>query len=267
MCEPRLCAQTVTTTLSSRVKHLIRNSPLGPLALFILRQRLPYEARKLAEKNAQYDRQLSQVLARVLRANSNCIDVGAHKGTLLFQMMKQAPHGRHYAIEPLPHLAEHLRWFFKRAKVIEAACADVNGRADFLYVRNQPGYSGLRRRIYERPHPLIETIQVDVVRLDDVIEDKIDLIKLDIEGGEYHALRGAIGILTRDHPYILFEGGPKSTGQYGISAQDMWHFLHSLEYEVSTMERWLSGKPGESLSEFSARWTTHGDFFFMAYKR
>ena len=48
---------------------------------------------------------------------------------------------------------------------------------------------------------------IDMVRLDDFLEkpDKVQLMKIDVEGYEPHVLMGAIEILKRDKPYLFIE--------------------------------------------------------------
>ena len=55
-----------------------------------------------------------RLLAWSLAPDSCCIDIGAHAGSVLREILRAAPDGRHIAYEPLPHLAEHLRAEFPR---------------------------------------------------------------------------------------------------------------------------------------------------------
>jgi hypothetical protein len=52
-------------------------------------------------------------------------------------------------------------------------------------VENDPSYSGLRRRIYDREDPNIIPIRVRVSTLDEMIPawQTVSFIKIDIEGG------------------------------------------------------------------------------------
>src|SRR5262249_3095552 len=165
-----------------------------------------------------YDQQTFEVMRRVLRKESSCIDIGAHKGDILQQMIALAPAGVHHAFEALPHLAAQLRERFPWVQVHPEAVSDSNGQAEFQFVENDPQYSGLRRRVYDRPDPRIVSIPVTVVTLDDVIPpgQSIAFIKIDVEGGEYHALKGATKLVQRCQPVIVFEAAQKSTGQYGV---------------------------------------------------
>lgn len=145
---------------------------------------------RMRAKGWSDDRATTKVLQRHLRPDSICVDVGAHTGKILGRMQRFAPAASHYAFAPLPHLAADLKQKFPAATVLDCALGDVAGTAAYKFVVNAPPYSGLRERAYDRIDPVVETISVRVVRLDDVIPQNVTvaLIKLDI-GGEYHAMQ------------------------------------------------------------------------------
>lgn len=217
-------------------------------------------------RNLQYDRETVEVMRRCMKPDSTGVDGGAHVGEFLKAMCDIARRGRHYAFEPIPELARSLAEEFPGVRVWPVALGDRAGRSSFCHVVNDPAYSGLRRRTYDRSDPEIETIDVEVVRLDDVIDDKDApaFIKLDLEGGEYHALLGAVGTIRRCRPVIVFEAGERSTGHYGVTPE-MIHALFSdrLGYALTTMQRWLAGGGGMDRNEFLRAYRT--EFYFLAF--
>lgn len=60
-------------------------------------------------KNQIYDRQTRQVIAKVCRHDSNCIDVGCHKGEVMDIIFRCAPDGKHFGFEPIPSMYESLK--------------------------------------------------------------------------------------------------------------------------------------------------------------
>ena len=48
-------------------------------------------------------------MKKVIKPQSNCIDVGCHKGEMLELMFKYSPKGKHFAFEPIPYLFERLK--------------------------------------------------------------------------------------------------------------------------------------------------------------
>ena len=222
----------------------------------------------IAEDVKRYDLQTVEVMKRILREDSVCIDVGAHEGDVLQEMVSIAPKGRHHAFEPIPALAQALRERFPRVSVHQAALSDEKGEAEFQHVVNSPGYSGLRKRDYDRLDPVIEKIRVKKVRLDDLLspQEEVSFIKVDVEGGEYHALRGGSETLKRCKPFVVFEAGLKSTSHYGVGPADIYELLvRDCDMNLSTMERWLGDSPPLDEQEFIRHFQEGLDYYFLAY--
>ena len=239
------------------IKQLIKQSPIGHFA---------ENVQDLFTRNGMYNRQTVQVMRRVLKSDSTCIDIGAHVGSVLREILTIAPQGKHYAFEPLPDLAEGLRHKFPNVTLFENALSDSPGQATFQHVTNAPAYSGLRKRVYEGAVQLQE-ITVDVVRLDDAIPQTavIQLIKLDIEGGEYHALRGAVETIQRDRPVIVLEASIGSTGQYDVTPEMFYNLISDeLNYKIATMGNWLNNLPAYDRDSFIKNWHDGPEYYFIA---
>jgi FkbM family methyltransferase len=246
------------------LKKVIKRSRLAPLAASVCGLALPPGRRDALLRNFRYDRETLEVMRRVLAADSSCIDIGAHDGEILRHITKLAPQGRHIAFEPIPHLAAMLRARFPEVAVHEAACTNSPGSAEFVLVENAPAYSGLRQRIYDRPDVALRNIRVQAVRVDDLVRQAVSLIKVDVEGGEYHALLGAERTITIHRPVIIFEASARSTGQYGVAPHDFTKFFGRLGYRLFTMERWLASKPAFTDEEFIHNWNGGPHYYFIA---
>jgi hypothetical protein len=84
---------------------------------------------------------------------------------------------------------------------------------------------------------LDNTYTVDVKKADtlDFLQgEKICLIKIDVEGHEINALKGAEEIIRKNNPIILFEQGKDEISNGRSPVID---FLASMGYEFYTMER------------------------------
>ena len=94
------------------------------------------------------------------------------------------------------------------------------GRARFYFVPQLPGWSGLRTQEYPAEVTL-EEIQVSVKRLDDVLptEQKVDFLKIDVEGNELAVLLGAAEVVQRHRPIILFEHAHIHNTDYGTTPE------------------------------------------------
>jgi FkbM family methyltransferase len=138
-----------------------------------------------------------------------------------------APSGHHYAFEPIPELAAGLREKYPTAEVRQLALSDTAGEATFFHVVTNPGYSGLRRRTYDRPRERIERITVRTERLDDVLPPDlpVDFIKVDVEGAELQVFRGAARTLRSYHPTVVFEHELGGAAHYRSSPHAVYDFL------------------------------------------
>lgn len=185
-----------------------------------------YRLRPSDRRNRRDEEHLALLLAYTLSPASNCIDIGAHTGHILRQMVRLAPEGRHIAYEPLPDLAAGLRSAYPDVTVRQAALSDAAGQVSFVHVVSQPGYSGLR----ERDYPGEETVQrltVEAVRLDDDLPaDHVpDLIKIDVEGGEGLVMAGGMDTIRKHKPIVFFEHGAGSSDHYGTTSSDIHRML------------------------------------------
>lgn len=247
------------------VKATIRHSRFAPSARRLYRRFWPLST---AEKNDRYDLELVALMARVLRHDSNCIDVGAHTGAILQAMLAHAPAGHHLAFEPIPRLAEGLRTRFPSVQVYESALADRRGSVTFQHVVNAPGLSGLRRREYPLGDETVETLTVSAERLDQVVPATmpIALIKVDVEGGELQVLRGAADTIRRCRPFIAFEHGLGAADYYGTTPGAVYDLLvGECGLKVTLLARWLAGERPFSKARFVSHYERGTDFFFLAY--
>jgi FkbM family methyltransferase len=180
---------------------------------------------------------LVALMERELREDSDCLDVGAHAGAVLREIVRLAPRGRHVAWEPLPAFAAGLREEFPGVEVREAALADEPGRRDLTHVIDQPGWSGLAARPTPSDGPT-ETLVVRCERLDDVLGDEVRprLLKIDVEGAEALVLRGAQRMLRAHRPLVAFEHGRGSAEYHGSGPAEVHGLLGGLGYEISGLD-------------------------------
>jgi len=194
--------------------------------------------------------------------------VGCHKGEILNLMMKYAPGGTHFAFEPIPYLFQNLKKAFgESVNLYPYALAERQGETTFRHVKNAPAYSGILQRKYDIPNPDIEEIQVEMKTLDEIIPENIhiDLIKIDVEGGEFGVLKGAERILLRDHPVIIFECGLGASDYYGTKPGDLFVFFTTkCGMNIYSLQSYLSNCKPFSISEFEACFQSNTEYYFVA---
>ena len=221
-------------------------------------------------KNQQYDRQTKKIIARVCGPNTNCIDVGAHKGEVLDIMLKHSPKGVHYAFEPIPDLYKALVNKYagnKYCKISNIALSNQKGTSTFNYVVSNPSYSGLVKRKYDRENEQDTSITVETDTLDNLLPNdyKPGLIKIDVEGGEFLVLQGARETITKYKPYIIFEHGLGASDMYGTTPDKVYNLLHSCGLKISILKNWLNNKPALALKEFEDIYKKNSEYYFIAH--
>jgi FkbM family methyltransferase len=217
--------------------------------------------------NDLYDIQTIEVMKRVLKRDSNCVDVGCHKGDILRAILNVAPDGTHYAFEPIPILFDALKVEFPSVHTLNIALSDVKGRASFQYVTSNPGYSGLKRRQYDREDETVEEIFTQTAPLDSILpaDFHVDFLKIDVEGGELQVLQGAVKTIVRCRPTIVFEHGLGAADYYGVRPEFIYDVLSGdCGMSIFLMESWLFGGMALTRVEFVRQFKTGENYYFMA---
>jgi FkbM family methyltransferase len=248
------------------IEKLVRDTPLEGPATWVWSQLRGHRARQ----SRRYDHNTKRIMAKVLSENSNCVDVGCHKGSVLIAMVKTAPRGTHFAFEPIPALAESLRQRFPTVHVHQLALSDVEGKASFQHVESEPGFSGFRRMGYVPDSAKITEIEVRMDTLDRVLPQgtPIAFIKIDVEGAQLQVLKGAVETIRRNKPYIVFEHGASAEKVYGTSSDKVFGFLtQECGLELSRLQDWLDGKPPLDATSFagSIGHFVGSEFVFLAH--
>jgi hypothetical protein len=96
---------------------------------------------------------------------------------------------------------------------------------------------------------------------------QIDLIKIDVEGGELNVLKGAVETIKRTKPVIIFEHGLGASEFYGSSPEKVFALFTELNYNVSLMKSWLDGKSAYNLEQFKNQFYNKKNYYFIAYPK
>jgi FkbM family methyltransferase len=221
-------------------------------------------------QNLKYDRLTKLIMKKVIKNSSNCIDVGCHKGEILDDILKYAPNGKHFGFEPIPPMFNKLVENYKnKATILPYALSDKNGESTFQFVKNAPAYSGIIKRKYEVENAEIDEIKVELKKLDEVIPTdlSIDFIKIDVEGGEFDVLKGAIDLLKRNKPFVVFEFGLGASDFYGTKPEEIFNLLNKeIGLKISNLDSFIKDKPALEIEEFKTLYNTNKEYYFIAHK-
>jgi FkbM family methyltransferase len=192
-----------------------------------MRKQLTRKGRARADAEHEHEHMFLIFAAR-LSANSSCIDIGASHGAVLRHLVRLAPNGHHYAFEPIPVNREKLAAQYPSVDVLEIALSDAEGEAEFNWLPGpeSDGLSGLVSSKY----PITDLgtrLTVRTARLDDLLPaDYVpELIKIDVEGGEFAVIRGAMRTLTDHRPTLIIEYPNRGIPVEGIGRKDLYELL------------------------------------------
>ena len=220
-------------------------------------------------KNQQYDAQTVKILQKISRPDSNCIDIGCHKGEMLDLILKFAPRGQHYCFEPLPDLFQGLiqKKYPKNCQFFDLALSREKGETTFNYVISNPSYSGILRRRYDRADEEDTNITVKTDLLDNVIplDTHINFIKIDVEGAEMLVLEGAKRTIERCKPIVVFEHGLGASDVYGTTPRQIFLFFQQCGLHISLMRDWLTDKPSLTQAAFEEQFYSGKNYYFIAH--
>ena len=185
-----------------------------------------------------YEIVVGELIAKVPAMGSS-VDCGAHMGLHTKKMLEKSNSAPVVAIEAIPELAAYLRNAFcsdLRLRVIEAAVSREDGWTKFSVAVGAKGFSGIRPRenvgVDNWRKIDIAALSLDSIAKSEMLES-VGLIKADLEGGEFDALRGAVETLKRDRPFVVFENGLRlSADLYGYSETDFFDFFTHIDYCV-----------------------------------
>jgi FkbM family methyltransferase len=179
-----------------------------------------------AYRLGNYEIEKQKLFESLVRTGDVVYDIGANVGfyTLLASELV-GKQGKVFAFEPLPRNINYLKKHIELNKcknvfVIEAAVYNIEGEVNF----GEDAYGSVYGRVVDD----VSNIKVKSVVLDKMVKEQIvsapNVLKLDIEGNELMALKGAENILKQYHPIIFL------TTHSEKIRQDCLSFLKGLKY-------------------------------------
>src|SRR5579871_648525 len=225
-----------------------RRTPLNlfrtKLGAYFLPSDAPNDAIILRMKAGQiFEEEIVDALRPHVRRATVVVDVGANLGqmSLLFSEMV-GPRGRVYSIEADDYIHAVLRKNIEvngRVNItpIQAAAYDRAGetvlfpRQDFREFAAYGSY-GIDPKASEGR--AVETITIDGL----AIEQPISAIKVDVQGSDLFAMRGARETIRRHRPVVIFEYEEQFQERFGTSHAEYMAFIEEVGYRV---ERTING--------------------------
>jgi FkbM family methyltransferase len=185
------------------------------------------------------DRIERRVLASRLRPGSVVVDAGANIG-IYSQFLSKCvgPDGKVHSFEPSPDNFRRLRSAtsgFSNVHANQLAVSDKTGES-VLYISDK---LNVDHRAYPTEGETRRTLSIKSIRLDDYFKpgERVDFIKMDIQGFELQALRGAERVLTENpKAELLVEFWPYGLERAGTSGEELVRFLRDRGFHFFTVK-------------------------------
>jgi FkbM family methyltransferase len=188
-----------------------------------------------------WESHMHNVFAQYVNSNSIVIECGCHVGThsLLLASLCMT----FYGFEPMPETYDVLMKNIalnniNNAIIYKKGVADKEGVTRYSWIpENNPGAAALDNNPMGRPNlPYPDKdIEVELVTIDSLQLDKVDFMKIDVEGYETLVITGAINTIKKCRPIIIMEVWKDHCGVDIDYTKTIFKNLLELGYDVSHM--------------------------------
>jgi FkbM family methyltransferase len=170
----------------------------------------------------------ASILRGIVRPDDVVLDVGANQGELTLIAARQARSGRVFAFEPVPEwlalLTENVRMNrLDHVTPVGVALSDRESEVEMFTADDagslNEGLSSLRESAQRsRSAGRVRTLPLDVFVQREGLS-RVDLVKIDVEGGEAAVIEGGRATLERFHPSLILEWNePASAEANGLAS-------------------------------------------------
>jgi FkbM family methyltransferase len=207
-------------------------------------------------------------LKSVLKPEMVFVDMGANQGEFTVVLAALLTQGTVISFEPVPSIREDLEKNIalnnlKNVLVYSCGVSDTEGSLPIFTSedteRQQSIHEGLGT-LYQTDYRSKQIGVIQLRRFDDVFNEtnlkRLDAIKIDIEGAELFALKGALNSIKRYKPqHILIELNQETSRAAGYEVREVIEFLENLGYrwhELSKHGKLLPARPTSALEKAAA---------------
>ena len=186
--------------------------------------------------NGIHDYPVINEIMKYAGRNSTVLDLGSNFGQMSVMLSKHVNQGGHvFAFEADPWIYNVLLRNLRLNKcdnctAIFGAVWDLNDEIliypdDDLVKYESFGSYGIDMTSNDGLY--IPSITIDSLELDNV-----SVMKVDVQGADLRAMKGAINTIKKYKPTIIFEYEPNLDAMFSTSWQDYLDFIQSIDYEI-----------------------------------
>ena len=189
-----------------------------------------------------YDGTLHRFLEEHVRPGMICLDIGANIGEMALHMARLVgPHGHVHAFEPVPSVLARLRQNVQRNNLADritvhpVALSNTTGTARIAFAEDTAENQGMGSLV-TRDGPLHAECEVPTMTIDDFVRthgiERIDLMKIDIQGAELLLLEGGRHVFGEMSPDLLMEVSPEDLRSLGRTSRDLLATVAAYGYTI-----------------------------------
>ena len=185
-----------------------------------------------------YEKLEAKVMEEKIKVGNIVVDVGANIGLHTLNMARIVGNtGQVFAFEPDPSnfkiLGKNVKVNnYKNIILEQKAVGDKHGRAT-LYQSDDPGRHRIFPQTKAKGQVQVELTSLDKYFIDSNLVDKINFIKIDVEGLEFSVLKGMKNILKNNKKIkILFEFMPKNIMEAGFMPIELLNYLTLYDFKL-----------------------------------
>ncbi len=214
-----------------------------------------------------YDALLLRLIRSFLKPGTTFFDIGTNIGLISVPVLTDKNFGgRVISVEPTPEVLQYLRQtrsgskFNDRWTLFECAIADFNGEVDFsVKPELDTAYYGVSAKDGSD-----RSIRVACKTLDEIWEQSgkpvISVIKIDIEGFDFYALKGGTRAIAQNRPVIFIEWYGPYISKYGVGHADLLNWCRTMGYRILCLNSRL---PVTSVSEMQLQQDSESNFILL----
>ena len=194
-----------------------------------------------------YERDVVNLILSLVDPGSTYFDVGANIGLMSVPVLSQKPDVNVVSIEASPstlpwlvksHSASH---HVKRWTIVGEAVGAICGEIEFWSGGGATGaFDGIQNTGRGGAKRLI---RVPIRTLDDIWQElghpAVSVVKMDVEGGEWLAFRGALNLISATRPIFIIEWNRVNLNAYNIDPNELLRISCDIEYQVFALPNFV----------------------------
>jgi FkbM family methyltransferase len=188
---------------------------------------------------SDYEKETFEFFKKNIRKGNTVLDIGAHIGLYSSPFAEMVgAQGSVFCFEPTPSTYGILKKTMqlnkhRNVKGVNAAISETSGTITFnLTSKNGEGSNANSIVSIDRS---VTNVEVKAISIDDFRKEnklKINVLKIDVEGAELSALKGAKETFMQDRPLGILALHPSNIIEFGHSLEGIWKCLEEYKLKI-----------------------------------